>query len=77
MKKSELKANVMYPISMLNNVFTQEEINKYRNSYSVSDSDEYFHYSEEDDILETCNYEDVIRYNEGIEEKDKFIFYKE
>ena len=77
--KGDLLPNVVYPMRMFRDIFTQDDIDKaIANGYSnIDEGNDYFHYDSASGLIETVNREDVLHFNDGgTPESDKFTFYE-
>ena len=69
-----MKKNEIYPMSMLHEKLTEEQIKKFSKNYEFSKKDKYFHCSVEEEFLESLNEEDIAYFNEGMAESQKLRF---
>lgn len=72
MNKSNNNPRFVYPMSMLSSMLTDEQIEKFSENYEFSREDEFFHFDEEAEFLESLSAEDIETYN-GNMPKDKIL----
>lgn len=68
-----MKKNEIYPMSMLHEKLTEEQIKKFSKNYEFNEGDKYFHFDTERELLESLNDEDVNFYNTNIEESKRLV----
>ena len=69
-----MKKNEIYPMSMLRDKLSEEQVKKFSEKYEFSENDPYFHCSVEDEFLESLTEEDIAFFNEGMSETHKLRF---
>ena len=69
-----MKKNEIYPMSMLREKLSEEQIAKFSEKYEFNESDKYFHCSVEDEFLESLNEDEIAYFNEGMSESQKLRF---
>ena len=68
-----MKKNEIYPMSMLHEKLSEEQIKNFSKNYEFNESDKYFHFDIEREFLESINDEDVNTYNGYVEESQRLI----
>ena len=68
-----MKKNEIYPMSMLREKLSEAQIKSYSKNYEFNESDKYFHFDTERELLESLNDEDVNFYNANIEESKRLV----
>ena len=66
MKKENINNRLVYPMGILNDTFTEEEISTLSENYEFNPNDAYFHADLEKGMLESLTEEDVKMYNENV-----------
>lgn len=67
---------VVFPMSMLHQFLTDEQIARYSECYDFDEASEYFHFSHDNRMLESCNLDTVIWHNNGMPTTDWLVFYE-
>jgi hypothetical protein len=57
---------IIYPMSKLHKMLSDEEIKKYSERFSFNEEDEFFHMNAEEEFLESLSEEDIKFYNENV-----------
>jgi hypothetical protein len=65
MKRENNNPRFVYPMSMLNKMFTPEEVEK-MSERDFNESDEFFHFDEDEGWIESFNEEDFKFYNSAM-----------
>lgn len=73
--KKNINNRFVYPMSLLNGTFTEEEIKAMSEKYEFNPNDKYFHADVEKGMLESLNDEDVEMYNENVPTDKQLIVY--
>lgn len=73
--KKNINNRFVYPMSLLNGTFTEEEIKAMSEKYEFNPNDKYFHADVEKGMLESLNDEDVALYNENVPTDKQLIVY--
>lgn len=73
--KKNISNRFVYPMSLLNGTFTEEEIKAMSEKYEFNPNDKYFHADVEKGMLESLNDEDVEMYNENVPTDKQLIVY--
>ena len=68
-----MKKNEIYPMSMLHEKLSEEQIKNFSKNYEFNESDKYFHFDTEREFLESLNDEDVNTYNGYVEESQRLV----
>jgi len=75
MKKENISNRFVYPMGILNDTFTEEEISALSKDYEFNPNDAYFHADLEKGMLESLTEEDVKMYNENVPTDKQLIFH--
>ena len=59
-------SRIVYPMSKLHKMLSEDEIKKFSENYSFDEEDAYFHMDEEEEFLESLSEEDIEFYNENV-----------
>ena len=70
-------SQIMYPMSMLHEMLTDTQIVDYSKDYSFNPEDEFFHFSHEYKMLESCDKVSIAWYNDGMPVADRLVIYKQ
>lgn len=73
--KKNINNRFVYPMSLLNGTFTEEEVKAMSENYEFNPNDKYFHADVEKGMLESLNDEDVEMYNENVPTDKQLIVY--
>jgi len=73
--KKNINNRFVYPMSLLNGTFTEDEIKAMSEKYEFNPNDKYFHADVEKGMLESLNDEDVEMYNENVTTDKQLIVY--
>ena len=73
--KKNINNRFVYPMSLLNGTFTEDEIKAMSENYEFNPNDKYFHADAEKGMLESLNDEDVEMYNENVPTDKQLIVY--
>ena len=73
--KKNINNRFVYPMSLLNGTFTEDEIKAMSENYEFNPNDKYFHADVEKGMLESLNDEDVEMYNENVPTDKQLIVY--
>lgn len=73
--KKNINNRFVYPMSLLNGTFTEDEIKAMSEKYEFNPNDKYFHADVEKGMLESLNDEDVALYNENVPTDKQLIVY--
>lgn len=73
--KKNINNRFVYPMSLLNGTFTEEEIKAMSEKYEFNPNDKYFHADVEKGMLESLNDEDVEMYNENVPTDKQLVVY--
>lgn len=73
--KKNINNRFVYPMSLLNGTFTEDEIKAMSEKYEFNPNDKYFHADVEKGMLESLNDEDVEMYNENVPTDKQLIVY--
>ena len=72
MRRENNNPRFIHKMSNLSKFFTAEEVEKMSETTEFNESDEFFHFNEEEGWIESLNEEDIKFYNEGMP-KDKIL----
>ena len=70
-------SQIMYPMSMLHEMLTGKQIADYSKNYYFDESDEFFHFDHEEQMLESCGEIEIEWHNDGLPVADRLVIYKE
>lgn len=65
----EIKRNdsrIVYPMSMIDTMLTEKQINDYSANYHFWRENKYFHFSDADEFLESLTTDDIVKYNKAM-----------
>ena len=68
-------SQVMFPMSMLHEILTTDQIALYSKCYYFDESDAFFHFSHDDKFLESCSEFDISWFNSGLPTADQLVYY--
>ena len=66
MKKENNISRFVYPMNVVNEFFTDEEIEKMSESREFDKNDEFFHFDEDEGWIESLNESDFNAYNGSV-----------
>ena len=69
-------SQVVFPMSMLHLLLTDEQIARYSKSYDFDENAEFFHFSHDDRMLESSDFASIEWHNDGLPEVDWLVFYE-
>ena len=70
-------SQVMFPMSMLHEILTTDQIARYSECYNFDENEPFFHFSHDDKFLESCSEFDVSWFNSGLPASEQLVYYTE
>lgn len=70
-------SQVMFPMSMLHELLTADQIANYSKFYNFDESDPFFHFDHDEEFLESCDMDSIEWYNDGMDDEDMLVLYDE
>ena len=71
------QSQIMYPMNLLRTILSEEGIALYSKNYHFDESDEFFHFDHEEQMLESCGEIEIEWHNDGLPVADRLVIYKE
>ena len=59
-------SRIVYPMSMLEELLTPDQVKSYSEPYHFWAEDKYFHFSDQAEFLESLTTEDIALYNDAV-----------
>ena len=67
------QARLVYPMSKISEMLSEDEIKKMSERYSFDREDEYFHFDKDGNFLESLSEEDINYYNEDMPKNQQLV----